>query len=208
MNRVKVKRTMSENINHLRGLIHSIPEVMIQNHGKYNATSTFKIEHSGETFCLPHYNLELEVYFSLYIEYLKSLIETTLDFSIFHMNDREHTMNLIKLNDTNNATIDDFINEQFHSKCYSFHIRFENTRQYDIERSLITTTTFRGECNVCYQTNELKHYYNCDIKDKRNHHGICGTCYIAWQRANPGNTCPLCRACKKTQCHYFKTTYS
>ena len=157
---------MSENINRIHSAIHSVPESMIQNHGNYNKISLFKIEHSGETFRLPHYNFEIENYFRLYMEYLKMLMETSLDFSIFHINDRDHATNLIQLKCAdikNNTNVEDFINDNFHSNCYSFYICLENARQYDIERSLITNTTFSEECNICYQLTSLKHYYNCEI---------------------------------------------
>lgn len=134
------------------------------------------------------------------MDYLKMLMGTSLNFSIFHVNDREHTTNLIQLqneNTKNNTNMEDFINSHFQSRCYSFYICLENPRQYDIERSLITSTTFHEECNICYQKTTLKHYYNCELKDKNTHHGICGSCYIGWQNATSENTCPLCRSSKK-----------
>ncbi len=179
-------------------VIESLPETIIQIHGNYSAVSLFKVEHSGEIFRLPHYNINTDTYFRLYMDYLKTMMETSLELSIFHINDREHAVNLVQFKNTNNTKIEDFINNKFHSKCYLFYICVENTRQYDIERSLITNSTFHEECNICYQTNDLKHYYNCVLKDKNNHHGICGTCYIAWQKANSKNSCPLCRALKTT----------
>lgn len=191
---------MTENINLFHSEIYSVPETMIQNYGNYNAITLFKIEHSGETFRLPHYNFDVDIYFQLYMNYLKMLMETSLDFSIFHINDHEHTTNLVQLKDAsikNNTKIEEFINDHFHSTSYTFYICLENTCQYDIERSLIINTTFREECNICYQKTTLKHYYNCDLKDKNSHHGICGSCYIAWQKANSKNTCPLCRSSKK-----------
>ena len=193
---------MSETINQFHSAIHSVPETMIQNHGNYNSISLFKIEHNGETFRLPHYNFDIDIYFQIYMDYLKMLMGTSLDFSIFHINDREHTTNLIQLQDKNiknNTNVEDFINSQFQSRCYSFYICLENTRQYDIERSLITNSIFEGECKICYQTTSLKHYYTCNLKNKINHHGICGSCYISWQLANPDNTCPLCRSPKKNK---------
>lgn len=189
---------MSEIINKFSSSIHSVPETMIQNHGNYNSISFFKIEHSGETFRLPHYNFDIDMYFRVYLEYLKILMETSLELSIFHINDREHNMNLLQLKQSNNIKIEDFIEEHFNSKCYSFYIYLENNIQYDIERSLITNSTFLEECNICYQTTQLKHYYSCDLKDKKNiHHGICGSCYISWHKANSENSCPLCRSSKK-----------
>lgn len=191
---------MSDTINQFYSKIHSVPETMIQNHGNYNSISLFKIEHNGETFRLPHYNFDIDIYFQIYMDYLKMLMGTSLDFSIFHVNDREHTTDLIQLqnkNIKNNTNMEDFINSHFQSSCYSFYICLENTRQYDIERSLITSTTFYEECNICYQKTTLKHYYNCELKDKNTHHGICGSCYIGWQNANSENTCPLCRSSKK-----------
>ena len=183
-------------------LVRSIPETLIQSHGHYKDTSTFKIKHSGETFRLPHYNYGVNYYFTLYADYLKKLIGTSSNISVYHMNDSEQNTDLIRLEQEENVddmTIEKFIYNNFHSNNYAFYIEIEDTTQYDIERSLITNSIFQGECNICYQTTSLKHYYNCDLKDKNNHHGICGSCYISWQSSNPDNTCPLCRSHKKNK---------
>lgn len=182
--------------------IRSIPETMIQSHGHYKDISSFKIKHSGETFRLPHYNLEADDYFSLYADYLKTLMGTSLNISIYHMNDCAQNINLVCLEKQKNVdymSIDKFIYNNFRSNNYAFYIEIEDTTQYDIERSLITNSIFEGECKICYQTTSLKHYYTCNLKNKINHHGICGSCYISWQLANPDNTCPLCRSPKKNK---------
>jgi hypothetical protein len=113
------------------------------------------------------------------------------------MDDCERNMNLVKLENISNEKMEDFIYEHFHSHHYAFYICIENAKQYDIQRSLITNSTFQEECNICYEIADLKHYYNCDLRDKNNHHGICGSCYISWKQANEENTCPTCRADKR-----------
>lgn len=192
---------MCTNANYANTLLFSVPETMVQSYGHYKHTSTFKIKHSGETFSLPHYNFDVKNYFHLYISYLKMLMGTTSDISIYHMNDYKESLNLLQLETMNiddNTTINKFIYKQFNSNIYAYYIEIKDTTQYDIGRSLITNTTFQGECNICYQTTSLKHYYSCDLKDKNNHHGICGSCYISWQSSNPNNNCPLCRSHKNT----------
>lgn len=201
---------MSTISSHRDILIRSVPETMIQSHGHYKDTSLFKIKHSGETFRLPHYNLGATEYFNLYAHYLKMLLDTSMNISIYHMNDSGQSINLVGLEReefVHGITIENFIYNNFRSNNYAFYIEIDDTTQYDIERSLITNSTFQGECNICYQTNSLKHYYNCDLKDKKNHHGICGSCCISWHSANPENSCPLCRSPKKTS-RLPKTTYS
>lgn len=194
---------MSNTASQINTFIRSIPETMIHSHGHYKDTSSFKIKHSGETFNLPHYNFGVNDYFTLYANYLKMLMGTSLNISIYHMNDYGQNINLISLAQNENAdddiTIEKFIFNHFHSNSYAFYIEIENPTQYDIEHSLITNSTFQGNCNICYQTTSLKHYYSCDLKDKNNHHGICGSCYISWQSSNPNNTCPLCRSSKKNR---------
>ena len=71
------------------------------------------------------------------------------------MNDSEQNTDLIRLEQEENVddiTIEKFIYNNFHSNNYAFYIEIEDTTQYDIERSLITNSTFQGECNICYQT--------------------------------------------------------
>ena len=179
-------------------MIYSIPESMIRLYGNYTTTATFKIFHNGETFQLPHYNLDVSEYCELYINYLKNLINTNLKMKIFHIDDIEKKLNLSN-SDILQGKINEFIFDRFNSRIYVFYIIIENTKYYDIERSLITNSTFEEECNICYQETSLKHYYNCDLGDKTNHHGICGNCYMSWQSANPENNCPICRAHKNNQ---------
>ena len=65
--------------------IHSIPESLIHSYGNYDTVSLFKVNHNGETFRLPHYNFKIQQYFSLYSDYLKMLMGTSLNISIFHI---------------------------------------------------------------------------------------------------------------------------
>lgn len=187
---------MTDNLVGLHSAIHSIPETMLQSHGNYEEIASFKMIHSGETFQLPHYNFDVSVYCDLYMSYLKMLTNTSLEMKIFHMDDIGRNLNLADL-DNIQGQINEFIHDQFSSHSYAFYIYVDNTNYYDIERSLITNSTFKEECNICYQTTSLKHYYTCDLREKTNHHGICGSCYISWQLANPENSCPTCRAPKR-----------
>ena len=183
-------------------IIYSAPEKMIKKYGDYNTTVTFKLIHNGEKFTFPHYNFDIHTYIMIYIDYLKIIMNIDTDIELFHVNDKQLTNNLIDLNkDSTNSDekIEDFIHKHFNSDSIAFYIRIENTNQYDVEQSLITNSTFKGECTICYENNELKHYYKCDIRDtNNNHHGICGSCYIEWYRANSqNNCCPTCRSIKK-----------
>ena len=189
---------MTEHLIGVRSIIHSVPETMIQSHGNYDKIASFKLVHNGETFQLPHYNFDASIYCDLYKNYIQMLTSTCLEMKMFHVSDTDKKINLANLEHVQ-GNINEFIFEQFDSRDHVFYISIENTKQYDIERSLITNSTFQEECNICYQTNSLKHYYNCDLRDKTNHHGICGSCYIAWHHANPENTCPTCRAPKKAK---------
>lgn len=188
---------MAEKMVDIQSSLHSVPETMIQNHGDYSTHALFKIFHNGETFRLPHYNFDVSSYCTLYVNYLRMLMSTNLLFEIYHMYDVDCNTNLVhKLGETN-ETIGDFIYKSFKSSDFAFYVRIENTKQYDIERSLITNSTFEEECIICHQTTTLKHYYGCELKGKQVHHGMCGECDRSWYRANPNNTCPMCRAHKE-----------
>ena len=173
--------------------IMTIPERMIQEYGSYTKTSIFKVLHNGDTFCLPHYNFDSSLYFSLYVDYLKNIMDTTCNFAICHIQDKEGIINLLNESYIANEKIDNYLSRNFNTRETTFYIIVQNTKEYNIERSLIRNDSFEGECNICYQKTDLKHYYNCELKDKNNHHGICGNCYISWYTANSNNTCPICR---------------
>ena len=193
---------MCEITTSVESVIRSVPETMIRSYGHFDTVSMFKLNHNGETFRLPHYNFKIHDYFLLYTEYLKMLMGTSLNISIFHVDDPKHTINLVQLKNSDtidNTTIEEFIREKFNSNSYVFYIFIEDkdTKQYDIEHSLITNSTFEGECTVCYKKTSLKHYYKCNLKNTTNHHGICADCCMSWHSANPDNKCPLCRSDKK-----------
>ena len=177
-------------------LLHSVPESMIQKYGDFSKTACFKLIHNGETFRLPHYNLDVVTYYQVYIYYLKILLNADVKIEMFYIYDKKYDTELIKQKQISNILIEDFILKKYSSKDYAYYIRVDDVNKCDIGRSLITNSTFQGECNICYQISTLKHYYACDIKDKRVHHGICGPCYMSWYSVNPTNTCPTCRACK------------
>tara|TARA_Y100000389_G_scaffold166487_1_gene171266 strand:- start:103 stop:660 length:558 start_codon:yes stop_codon:yes gene_type:complete len=181
----------------IQTLIQTIPESLIQQYGSYTITSTFKVIHNGDTFCLPYYNFDVSLFCNLYTKYLKMLMDTTSKFEIYHINDRERRINLANESYITNETIGEYLYRNFHSNNIAFYILIQNTKQYNIERSLITNNSFEGECNICYQTTSLKHYYKCKLKDKNNHHGICGSCCSSWHKAKLNTNCPICRSTKR-----------
>jgi len=181
----------------IQTIVNTIPESIIQQYGTYTVTSTFKVMHNGDTFRLPHYNFNVSLFCNLYTKYLKMLMDTRSEFEIYHINDRQRIINLANESHTINETIGEYLYKNFDSNNIAFYVVILNTKQYNIERSFITNDSFEGECNICYQTTNLKHYYNCDLKDKNNHHGICGSCYISWTKANSNSNCPICRSTKR-----------
>jgi len=184
----------------LQHVIHSVPEVMIQNYGKNAMTATFKLIHSGETYTLPHYDFDAKFYCEIYIVYLKMLIDREVNIELFYVDDRVNAINVSDAEHIENKTIGEFIYSKYHSRPdrYAFYIKVDDTKQNVVQSSLITNNTFDGECTICYQTTKLNHYYRCDIKAKNIHHGICESCNTSWQDANSNHTCPTCRADKLT----------
>jgi hypothetical protein len=174
--------------------IMKIPEKIIENHGSYTKISTFKVIHNGDTFLLPHYNFNVSIFCNLYTKYLKMLMDTSSEFKIFHIKDNDRTIDLANKSNIIDETIENYLYKNFNSNENAFYIIILNTKKYNIERSLITNNSFEGECTLCYQITNLKHYYNCILKDKNNHHGICRDCYTLWYKSNFDNNCPICRS--------------
>ena len=184
----------------LQHAIHSVPEVMIQNHGNFVMTASFKMIHSGETYTLPHYDLDAKLYCELYIDYLKMLIDREVNIELFYVDDTVNSINVSDEEHIENKTIGEFIYRKYNSipNSYAFYIKVDDTKQNGVQSSLITNNTFNGECTICYQTTKLNHYYRCNITTKNIHHGICKSCNSSWQHANSNHTCPTCRAPKVT----------
>ena len=178
--------------------LKTTPELMIQEYGGFSKTASFKLTHSGETFILPFYNFDLYTFSRVYSEYLRGMINADVEIEMFYVNDKHYTIDLLKQPNINNISIQQFIYSNFNSYSCAFYIRVNDTNKCDIALSLITNSSFRGECTICYQTTDLKHYYECNIKDKSSHHGICGACSMSWYKSSSTNNCPTCRARLKT----------